>query len=49
MAAPSPAKTHAHEIHEEVRTLAREAVAGRYEKEALHKARMGTNRPRVQC
>ena len=23
-------------------------VAGRYEQEALHKARMGTNRPRVQ-
>ena len=30
------------------RTLAREAVAGRYEEEALHKARMGTNRPHVQ-
>ena len=30
------------------RTLAREAVAGRHEQETLRKARMGTNRPRVQ-
>ena len=30
------------------RTLAREAVAGRYEQEAIHKARVETNRPRVQ-
>ena len=30
------------------RTLASEAVAGRYEQEAPHKARMGTNRPYVQ-
>ena len=51
MAAPSPAKTHAHEMREKLaafRTLAREAVAGRYEQEALHKARVGTDRPRMQ-
>ena len=53
MAVSSLLKAHAHEMHEKSwqhsEHLRASTVAGRYEEEPLHKARMGTNRPRVQC
>ena len=52
MAAPSPPKSarprNARKSWQHFEHLRACTVAGRYEQEALHKARMGANRPRVQ-
>ena len=51
MAAPSPAKMQAHEMHEKAGSISNTCAQAPLRddmKEALHKARIGTNRPRVQ-
>ena len=52
MAAPSPAKNarprNARKSWQHFEHLRASTVLGRYEEEALHKARVGTNRPHVQ-